>query len=194
MTTTIAAAIWGVGILIWLIIRQPRRRTAKKTAVVVDKKSTFERLALGLCIVGLVLIPVVHLSTDIFSFADYSFHQLQGFIGTVAMAAFLWLFYLSHKQIGKNWSVTLELRENHELVQHGLYKYVRHPMYSSFWLWGIAQALLLPNWIAGFCGLLSVAILYFSRVAKEEDMMRQQFGEEYDAYCTRTGRIFPRIL
>ena len=38
------------------------------------------------------------------------------------------------------------------LVTNGIYRRIRHPMYSAFWLWAIAQALLLPNWIAGPAG------------------------------------------
>ena len=55
-------------------------------------------------------------------------------------------------RLGRNWSITLEIRDSHRLVTDGLYRYVRHPMYTSFWLWAIAQALLIPNWIAGLQG------------------------------------------
>ena len=85
-------------------------------------------------------------------------------------------------------------RDQHRLVTDGLYRYVRHPMYASFWLWAIAQALLIPNWIAGLAGLAGVAGLYFSRVGKEERLMQQAFGEEYRAYCATTGRVVPRLL
>ena len=90
---------------------------------------------------------------------------------------------------GKNWSVSLEIRDEHQLVTDGLYRYVRHPMYSSFWLWAIAQFFLLPNWVAGLAGLIGVAILYFFRVGKEEAMMRGRFGEAYDQYsCAHRAR------
>ena len=52
-------------------------------------------------------------------------------------------------------------------------------MYSAFWLWAIAQALLLPNWAAGFAGLVGFGTLYFGRVAREERMMLQTFGDSY---------------
>ena len=115
-----------------------------------------------------------------------------GWVGLLVEVGFLALFYASHKQLGKNWSVSLEIRDKHELVTDGLYRYVRHPMYSSFWLWAIAQFFLLPNWVAGLAGLIGVAILYFFRVGKEEAMMRQTFGQAYDDYAARTGRVMPR--
>ncbi|AHY53462.1 Isoprenylcysteine carboxyl methyltransferase [Bradyrhizobium japonicum SEMIA 5079] len=79
-------------------------------------------------------------------------------------------------------------------MTEGIYRRVRHPMYSAFWLWAIAQALLLPNWIAGLAGLVGFGVLFFGRVAREERMMLQTFGDSYRDYMARTGRVFPWIL
>ena len=194
MTASIAAIIWCAGIVLWTIIRFPHRKKAKKTSVVTDRRSSAETIALTACIVGLVGIPAVHLILRPFQFADYSFVPAMAWIGLLAMGTFLLMFHLSHKHLAKNWSVTLEIRKDHKLVDTGIYSKIRHPMYTSFWLWGIAQALLLPNWIAGFAGLVSVAWLYFSRIDNEEAMMRQQFGAEYDDYCSRTNRLTPKFF
>ena len=78
-------------------------------------------------------------------------------------------------------------------MTEGIYRRVRHPMYSAFWLWAIAQALLLPNWFAGFAGLAGFSVLYFGRVAREERMMLEAFGDRYRTYMARTGRVFPSI-
>lgn len=193
MTESIAAIIWLAGIVVWTIIRWPYRKKARKTEVVTDRTSLAERTALALCIVGLVVLPAIHLATGLFEFANYGFQPHAAWLGTIAMLGFLVFFYFSHKHLARNWSVTLEIRKDHELVQHGVYRYIRHPMYTSFWLWGIAQALLIPNWIAGCAGVVSVAWLYFSRIDKEEAMMLSQFGEAYNEYKKRTGRLIPRI-
>jgi len=103
------------------------------------------------------------------------------------------MFHRTHEALGRNWSVTLEVRENHRLVTEGIYRYLRHPMYTAFWLWALAQALLLPNWIAGPAGLLGFGTLYFFRVSREEQLMLDTFGEEYRAYMARTRRIIPWI-
>ena len=191
MTANIAAIIWVAGIVIWFIIRWPHQKRARKMKVASHRRSNAERAVLLAASVGLVVVPAAHLTTGIFNFANYPFIPALGWAGAIVMAGFLWLFRESHRQLGKNWSITLEIRETHKLVTDGLYQYVRHPMYSAFWLWAIAQALLLPNWIAGLAGLVGVGLLYFSRVAKEEKMMRENFGAEYEAFCARTGRVFP---
>ena len=95
--------------------------------------------------------------------------------------------------LGQNWSPTLQIREGHSLITNGLYRYIRHPMYASQWLWVIAQPLLLHNWIAGVGGVLAFLPLYFVRVPQEEQMMIEQFGEAYRAYRQRTGQILPRL-
>ncbi len=193
MNETAALVVWGIGLAVWIAIRLPRRRKAQRTKVVVDGKSTGEKIALALCIVGLAIVPLVHSFTSLFEPANYPFSPFLGWIGALSMLAFLILFYQSHKLLARNWSVTLELREGHELVVDGLYRYMRHPMYTSFWLWGLAQLFLIPNWIAGPAGLASVAWLFFSRINKEEAMMRGQFGQAYDDYCDRTARLIPGI-
>jgi protein-S-isoprenylcysteine O-methyltransferase Ste14 len=60
-------------------------------------------------------------------------------------------------------------------------------------MWGLAQALLLQNWIAGPAGLIGFGLLYAFRVGREEAMMREAFGEAYAAYEARTRRIVPFI-
>ena len=114
-------------------------------------------------------------------------------MGAALFAASLWLFHRTHKDLGRNWSVTLEVREQHALVTNGVYGRVRHPMYSAFWLWALAQVLLLPNWIAGPAGLVGFGTLFFLRVGREEALMAETFGDEYRRYMARTSRILPGI-
>jgi protein-S-isoprenylcysteine O-methyltransferase Ste14 len=113
--------------------------------------------------------------------------------GAFALAASLWLFWRSHADLGTNWSVTLEIRKGHELVRHGIYRSIRHPMYASIWLFGLAQGLLLQNWLAGWCAVVTFAPMYFLRTPREEQMMCEFFGPEYREYMERTGRLFPRL-
>lgn len=194
MTETTSAIIWVVGMIAWFAIRLPHQRRARKVRVVEASRTLSERLVLPAAAIGLSVIPAFYLATGIPAFADYAFRPWMGWCGLVVEILFLALFYASHRQLGRNWSVTLEIRDKHRLVTDGLYRYVRHPMYSSFWLWAIAQALLLPNLVAGLSGIAGVGILYFARVGAEEAMMQKSFGEEYRAYAARTGRVIPRVF
>jgi protein-S-isoprenylcysteine O-methyltransferase Ste14 len=88
----------------------------------------------------------------------------------------------------------LEIRQGHVLVTGGVYRFVRHPMYASIWLFAIAQGLLLGNWLAGWSGVVTFAPLYIIRTPREERMMRDFFGDEYGVYMRRTGRLLPRLF
>jgi protein-S-isoprenylcysteine O-methyltransferase Ste14 len=114
-------------------------------------------------------------------------------VGVVILLGSLWVFWRAHHDLGRNWSPSLEIREDHNLVTNGIYETIRHPMCASQWLWIIAQPLLLTNWIAGVGGVITFALLYFIRVPVEEKMMLAEFGEQYQAYTARTGRVLPRM-
>ena len=143
---------------------------------------------------GLGIVPLIYVATAIPQFAAYTFHPVQAWLGLFVAIAALVMFQLTHRALGRNWSISLDVREEHQLITDGIYRRVRHPMYSAFWLWAVAQALLLPNWVAGFSGLVGFGILFFGRVAREERMMLETFGDSYRAYMARTGRIFPLIF
>jgi protein-S-isoprenylcysteine O-methyltransferase Ste14 len=193
VTLSVAQLIWAAGCLAWFLIRLPHQRRSGKTAVAkrVDRTREYVLMAISFC--GLFLIPLIYVVSNQPKFASHPFSPTLAWLGTLVFAAALALFYRVHQELGRSWSVTLELRDSHALVTHGLYRYVRHPMYSAFWLWALAQALLLPNWIAGLSGLVGFGVLFFARVGNEERMMLDAFGDEYRAYAARTKRIIPGI-
>src|SRR5215467_6135154 len=65
---------------------------------------------------------------------------------------------------------------------------------AAFFLLGLAQMLLLPNWLAGGSGLVGAGALYAFRIKREEQMMLELFGEEYRAYMKDTKRLIPWLL
>jgi protein-S-isoprenylcysteine O-methyltransferase Ste14 len=142
---------------------------------------------------GLGILPLLFVATRWLRFANYSFHPVQAGFGVVVALISLAAFYLTHRALGHNWSVSLDVREHHTLVTGGVYGQVRHPMYTAFWLWAVGQALLLPNWIGGMAGLAGFGVLFAGRVAREEGMMVETFGDDYRAYMGRTYRVLPWI-
>ncbi len=193
MTPFVANAVFLLGIVAWYIIRYPFQRRAKRLGVARSVGGTRDRILLIIAGLGQFLLPAFYAVTGVPAFADYPFNPWQAWAGVVALIAALVLFRVTHKQLGRNWSISLETREQHKLVTDGLYAYVRHPMYSSFILSAVAQLLLLQNWIAGPIGLVAIAILFFMRVPREEQVMAETFGDEYRSYMRRTARIIPWI-
>lgn len=194
MTPTIAKAAFALLAIGWYLIRVPFARKSRRTPVARSARGMRETALLLISLAGLGIVPFFYIATGFPKFAAYPFRPVQAFIGIVVAIAALVMFRLTHKALGRNWSVTLEVRENHKLVTDGIYRYVRHPMYTAFWLWAVAQALLLPNFVAGFSGIVGFGTLYLFRVAEEERLMIEAFGESYRAYMTRTARLVPWIL
>jgi len=193
MSLIAAKLIWALGCVAWFIIRYPHQRRARRMPVKESPARTRERILLTISFCGLFVVPLIYVFTDEPRFATYRFQPALALAGAGVFAAALALFYRIHRELGRSWSVTLEIRDQHVLVTDGLYRHVRHPMYTAFWLWALAQLLLLPNWIAGPAGLVGFGTLFFCRVGAEERMMLAAFGEDYRAYMERTKRIIPRI-
>ena len=193
MTPAIAKAIYVVLAVGWYAIRLPHELRARRTPVIRSARG-FREIALllfGFLCMG--ILPFVYVATGFPRFADYPFNPLQAWLGLLVTVVALAMFHLTHQSLGRNWSVSLDVRKDHRLITEGVYRYVRHPMYTAFWLWVVAQALLLPNWVAGLSGLIGFGTLYLLRVGQEEQLMLDTFGESYRAYMTRTKRLIPWV-
>ena len=138
--------------------------------------------------------PFIYIFSRWFDFADYPF-TLPFFVRVIGILLFMlaiWLLHRSHVDLGKSWSSRVE-PDSDRLVTDGIYTHIRHPMYLAHVVWGISQALLFPNFLAGISSLLLIALLLYLRIPREEQAMIQQFGDRYQQYRERTGYIFPRL-
>lgn len=193
MTPTLAKAAFVALAVGWYVIRFPHVRKSRRTPVARSARGARETALLLVSLAGLGILPLLYVAIGFPHAAGHGFSPVAAAFGVAAAAGALAMFRLTHRALGRNWSVTLELRESHRLIQDGIYRHVRHPMYSAFWLWALAQALLLPNWVAGLSGLVGFGTLYLFRIGREEQLMREAFGDEYRAYEARTARLVPGL-
>ena len=177
----------------WYVIRFPDERRARWAKVAKTERVPREYLLMAISAAGFGLIPLLYICFNFPRSADYPFHPTQAWLGILVALASLVMFRLTHRALGHFWSVSLDVREQHALVTDGIYRYVRHPMYTAFWLWAIAQALLLPNWVAGFAAIVGFGVLFFGRLPREEQLMLESFGDDYRKYMARTYRLVPGI-
>ena len=192
MNPWFAKAVVLLASIVLVAIRAPHGQRSRGVKVAKSRKGRLEIMLLIIAWVGFFL-PLVWIVSDVFAFADYPLHVAPYIAGVACIVLGLWLFYRSHVDLGTNWSVTLEVREGHQLIQHGVYRSIRHPMYSSFVLYSLGQALVLPNWLAGPSYFVAMALLFALRLVPEERMMREEFGENYEDYMARTKRLVPRV-
>jgi len=140
------------------------------------------------------LIPIfTWVFTDLLDFATVQLGNSIQMIGVIAITISVILFSISHIQLGKNWWYTPRIDIDHQFITSGLYKYIRHPMYSTAFLGFGAYFLVAENWIVGIVPMVCFVILYNTRVAKEEELMKEEFGETYLDYAQKTPRLFPKF-
>ncbi|HUL66683.1 MAG TPA: isoprenylcysteine carboxylmethyltransferase family protein [Burkholderiaceae bacterium] len=95
--------------------------------------------------------------------------------------------------LGRNWSGTVTIKQDHELITSGPYRFVRHPIYTGLLLAFIGTALARAEWR----GVLAVALAFWAFWRKlhiEERWMREQFGVAYEDYAQRVAALVPHIL
>lgn len=175
-----------------MAIRAPHGRRNRRVKVATSYKTRLETCLLMLAWIGF-LVPLIWVVSPVFSFAEFPLLAGPLVAGVICLGIGLWLFYRSHADLGANWSITLEVHEEHRLITQGVYHRIRHPMYLALALYALGQALVIPNWVAGPSNLIAFVILFALRVRAEERMMSARFGAEYAAYSARTKRLIPGV-
>lgn len=193
MSEVTRKVVFLIGYIPIFAIRFYFAQLVKQNKITDDRRTVQEKLLLFLTFLGMFILPLVGVFTPWLEFAAYDLPDWIAWLGTGFFVLAIWLFWRSHTDLGLNWSASLAVRENHLLVDTGVYRYIRHPMYAAFWLWGIAQVLLLHNWIYGLSYIVSFVPMYVMRVPQEEQMMLDAFGEQYREYRTHTGQVIPKF-
>ena len=113
--------------------------------------------------------------------------------GLLLTVAGLLLALWARAILGTNWSGSVTLKEDHELVERGPYAYVRHPIYSGVILMALGTAI-----VVGTLGvILGVPLLFIScwiKLKQEESLLIGHFGEEYPEYMTRVKALIPYVV
>ena len=100
---------------------------------------------------------------------------------------------ISRYLLGKNWSLSVQKKENHELIQNGIYKIVRHPIYTGLLLLFTGNAIIVGDYRA-IIAVLIVFVSLWLKLKKEEKLLIDNFGNQYVEYRQRTKALIPYIL
>ena len=192
MSHLFAKAVILLAGVVMVVVRAPHGQRSRAVPVARSWKGPREVFLLAVAWITFFL-PLVWVATPVLAFADYPLHPAPFIVGTLLLAAALWLFHRSHVDLGANWSITLEVREQHRLVTYGVYRWVRHPMYLALLIYSAGQAITLPNWIAGPPYGVAMILLFAFRVGPEERMMVETFGKDYEAYRETAKRLIPGV-
>lgn len=138
-----------------------------------------------------IVVPFTWIFSTALAFADYARPDWLMIPGVVLILVSLALLRRSHADLGRNYCGRLEIIKDAELVTDGVYRFARHPMYLSVYVFALGQALLVPNWIGGPSMLVSSLLIHAVRVPREEAMMEDFYGDAWRAYRDRSNRYWP---
>lgn len=105
----------------------------------------------------------------------------------------IFLLYFSHRELGEYFSGKLVIKKGHALVTSGVYRFIRHPMYTAYFSLFIASFLISENWLIGLTGAAVITTLMTIRIGKEEALLLKYFEEDYENYMASTGKFLPKF-
>jgi len=94
--------------------------------------------------------------------------------------------------LGSNWSGVVTLKEDHELIRKGPYRWVRHPIYTGILL-SFAGTALIEGRLRGWLGFAMVWATFYFKARREENFLRQEFGEGFEEHTRKTGMFLPKL-
>lgn len=95
--------------------------------------------------------------------------------------------------LGRNWSSVVQVKQDHELIQRGPYRFVRHPIYTGLLLAFFGTGMAIGEWRGPICVAI-VAVSFWFKLRLEERWMRDNFGAAYEQYMQRTKALIPGVL
>ena len=144
------------------------------------------------------LIVIVLLSTTLIPL-PWLYHQQwpQGlwpfWLGAAVTVAGLSFAVWAREHLGRNWSRSVTIKKDHDLITTGPYAAVRHPIYTGILAGFIGTAIALSQVRGAIaCGL--IFLVFWAKLRMEEEWMRSQFGDRYVAYTRRTTALIPYLF
>ncbi len=154
---------------------------------------------------SLVAGSIAALTTLVFGAEYIFFHGAFGFtyildypdwlrwLGVITLAAGITLLGLAHYHLGKSFHSLVVSKEEHQLVTSGPYRWIRHPIYTSYLMNYVAGGLLASNLVLTFVPVIFFGLMIINRIPREEAVMQEEFGQDYINLESRTGRLLPPL-
>ena len=116
------------------------------------------------------------------------------YIGFLIFVLGVLIHWIGILTLSKQWSAVVVIKKDHKLVESGIYRYIRHPIYAALLLELLGLGLALGNWIAILALLIPNAVSLAYRIYVEEDALKKHFGDAYIDYARKTRRLIPGVL
>ena len=114
-------------------------------------------------------------------------------LGIIAFIIGSLILLSSRFQLGRFASGKLKIQEDHKLITSGIYKYIRNPIYFGGLLTVLGMGLVFRSLIVLSIGLVLDIYVFLKRIFREEELLKEKFGNDFNLYKTRTKRLIPFI-
>jgi len=113
--------------------------------------------------------------------------------GVALLAAGLAFAAWARQHLAGNWSATVTLKHDHELIRSGPYRWVRHPIYTGILLAVLGTAIALGEW-RGLVALAVVTAALWRKIGIEERWLRELFQDQHARYCAEVPALIPSVF
>ena len=180
-------AIWIVWWSFWLFSSRNVRSTSERESLM----SRCIHLTLVVVAFALIALPV-------FRRGLLGNHWLPRtpsvfFVGVAILVAGFVLAVWARRYLGTNWSGTITVKEEHELVRNGPYSFARHPIYTGF-IMGMAGTAIALGELRGILAVLLFIAACLRKIRIEEKWLIAHFGQAYEDYRKDVRALIPFIL
>ena len=181
------SAMWASWAAYWFVM-------SGRVKVTIRRESLSSRflhvlpLVLAAVLLWAPVLPVPFLGERLFPMSAWIFG-----VGALITGMGLLFTVSARRRLGQNWSGTVTIKDNHELITTGPYAIVRHPIYSGLLLAFVGSAIARGEWR----GVVAVALVWWSFWRKsriEELWMFQQFGDAYERYRRHVAALIPFVI
>jgi len=122
----------------------------------------------------------------------YTMQSPMNVVGALIFIIGLVITVNAQMTLKRNYSGTLRIREGHQLITHGIYKYVRHPVYTGTLLRTFAIPIYTTSLLGFLFALVGIPLVIY-RIGVEEQMLIEEFSDEYLEYTKATRKLFPYV-
>ena len=179
--------VWGLFLLYWQI-RAANTKTTQRLEPAASRILRVFIFLIAIVILSTTRIPLPWLYLQLWPAGFWPFWQ-----GAAITIAGLLFAVWAREHLGRNWSRSVTIKQDHELITTGPYAVVRHPIYTGI-LTGFLGSAIATTQVRGLIAFLLIALILWSKLRMEEQWMRAQFGETYSLYAKRVAALIPFIL
>ena len=179
--------VWIAFLVYWRI-----KATDTKTTQRLEPAAT-RILRVFLFLIAIVLLWTTHIPLPWLYLQLWPAGLWPFWLGAAVTIAGLLFAVWAREHLGRNWSHSVTIKQDHELIATGPYAVVRHPIYTGILTGFLGMAIAISQ-VRGFLAFFLIFLALWVKLRIEEKWMRSEFGETYATYARQTAGLVPYLL